>query len=259
VLEHPSGATDVILRVEWGGGFVPPNTTVTQAPQFTLYGDGTAVFESLPDVNGTTFNEPKPALLTGHMPEPRVQELLNYALHEGGLANAKTSYDFPGVADAGTTTFTINAGGVDKMVSVYALMEGTNQGPDQADREALNTLQQRLTNFETEARSGGTESVADYDPDAYKVVMFDDLGGTPPAGVEPIQWPWQDVRPTDFVQTGTNPGAMLSMSREQVAKLTSVPNGGQLSIWVETPDGTDVTFALRPWLPDEAAVQPTSS
>ncbi len=245
-----------MLRVEWGGGFVPPNTIVTDAPQFTLYGDGTAVFQPLPNNNGTDFNAPKPPFLTGHMSEEAIQELLSYALNEGGLAGAKTNYDYPGIADAGTTMFWINAGDVDKTVSVYALYEGTNDGPDQTDREALYKLQTRLTNFETEARAGATDSVTKYDPSAYKVVLFDNMGGGPADGVEPIAWPWSDVQPSDFVKPDESAWAMLSMSRDQVAKLTTVPNGGQLSIWVKAPDGSLVSFALRPWLPEELAAQP---
>ena len=256
-ISHPTGATDVVLRVEWGGGFVPPNTIVTDMPQFTLYGDGTAVFLPLPNVNGTNFDAPKPALLTGHMSEASMQELLDYSLNEGGLSNAQANYDFPGVADAGSTTFTINAGGVDKTVSVYALVEGSG-GPDQADRDKLMVLQQRLTNFETDARNGATDAVASYDPAAYKVVLFDGMGGGPADGIQPIDWPWTDVQPSDFVKPDESSWAMLSMSRDQVAKLTTVPNGGQLSIWVKTPDGTLVNLALRPWLPEELAAPPLS-
>jgi hypothetical protein len=41
------------------------------------------------------------------------------------------------------------------------------------------------------------------------------------------------------------------MTRAQVGKLTSVPNGGQMAIWVKAPSGNYVSFAVRPLLPDE--------
>jgi hypothetical protein len=256
--EHPTGATDVILRIEWGGGFVPMQTIATQMPQFTLYGDGTAVFRPLPDVNGINFNEPSPPFLTGHMSEDAVQALLDFALHDGGLANAMTNYDYPGVADAGTTMFTINARGVDKQVSVYALYDSTNEGPDQGERDALNRLQQRLNNFETEARAGAADSVTSYDPDAYKAVLFADTGGSPAEGVEPIDWPWTDIQPSDFVAADEQAWHVKILDRDHASKLTAVPNGGQLSIWVTAPDGSLVDFALRPLLPDEVATGSTS-
>ena len=247
----------MVLRVEWGGGFVPMNTIVTDAPQFTLYGDGTAIFQPLPAANGVAFDQPRPPFLTGHMSEARMQELLHFALTDGGLAQAKTNYDFTGVADAGSSIFTIRAGGVDKTVSVYALAEGSD-GPDQADRDRLMALQQRLTNFETEARNGAVDEVSEYDPAAYKVVLFDDYGGGSAEGTVAIDWPWTDVQPQDFIKAGESAWATLSMSRAQVAKLTTVPNGGQLSIWVKAPDGSLLDFAVRPWLPEELAAQPPS-
>ena len=45
-IEHATGATDVLLRLEEGGGFVAPSFLATQAPIFTLYGDGTIVFRN---------------------------------------------------------------------------------------------------------------------------------------------------------------------------------------------------------------------
>src|SRR6188508_2927395 len=45
-IEHATGATDVILRYDQGGGFVMPGFLASQAPIFTLYGDGTVVFRN---------------------------------------------------------------------------------------------------------------------------------------------------------------------------------------------------------------------
>ncbi len=255
-IAHPTGATDVVLRMEWGGGFIPMQAAATQMAQFTLYGDGTVVFKPLPATSGVDFNAPNPPFLTGHMTDQDIHELLAFALNDGGLANARTSYDFPGIADAGSTIFTVNADGVDKRVSVYALFESTNDGPDRADREALNKLQQRLNGFETEARGGAVDPISDYDPDVYKVMMFDASGGNTPAGVEPIAWPWKDILPSDFVAADQSAWAAKNLNRDQTAKLTDVPNGGQMSIWVKTPDGTLVDFSVRPLLPDESSTLP---
>jgi hypothetical protein len=250
-ISHPTGATDVVLRAEWGGGLVPMQFFVTQAPQFTLYGDGTAVFRPLPDVKGQAFNEPLPPFLTGHMSEDAIQEMLDYALHDGGLATAKTSYDYPNIADAGTTNFTITVGGVDKQVSAYALVEGASDGPDAQDRQKLMALQERLRTFETEARAGAVDEVVAFDPEFYRVVLYPEPTGTPRPGVEPFDWPWPDIKVSDFVPNTQTPGATLAMRRADVAKLTDIPNGGQASAWVTAPDGSLVSFALRPFLPGD--------
>jgi hypothetical protein len=238
--------------METGGGLVPMEFFVTQAPQFTLYGDGMAVFKPLPNAEGLGSGKPYPAFLTGEMSEADVQELLAFALGEGGLRDAKDSYDYTQIADASTTLFDVDAGGTRKRVSVYALMEAAADGPDQADRNALAKLSQRLTNFETEARAGAVDSVAEYDPDAYRVVMFEQLGQGLAENVKVIEWPWPDLKPADFTKTDRR-GAERVMTRGEVAKLISVPNGGQMAIWVKTPTGVNVEFAVRPLLPNEVA------
>ena len=44
-LEHPTGKSDILLRYEEGGGFVMPAFLASRTPIFTLYGDGTIVFQ----------------------------------------------------------------------------------------------------------------------------------------------------------------------------------------------------------------------
>ena len=232
--------------------------TVSDVPQFTLYGDGTAVFKPLADAQGVAFNQPLPPMLTVKLTEDDVQTLLAFALNDGHLAVAKESYTDPMVADAGSTTFTINAGGYDKTVNVYALMESTSSGPETADRNAMSKLQDRLNNFETEARAAHGADIKPYDPSAYRVTLFDEGYGQP--NVQPIQWPWTDVTMGDFVKVGDAAWPMLVMTRDQISKLTPVPDGGLTGVWVVAPDtsgaatdGVPVELVVRPLLPDEIA------
>jgi hypothetical protein len=122
-IEHATGATDVLLRFEQGGGFVAPGFLATQAPIFTLYGDGTIVFRNpaqdpLPAVGSII---PERAFRTAHLTEEQIQGVLEDALGPGGLGVARTEYRNDQIADAPTATFTVNAGGLNKKVSVYAL------------------------------------------------------------------------------------------------------------------------------------------
>lgn len=251
---HPTGASDVILRMEQGGGFVPFEWLITQAPQFTLYGDGTVVFRPQQDEGRIGFEQGLPRFLTGKMTEEGIQALLQYALSTGRLANARDHYDNQMVADASTTVFVFNAAGVEKVVSVYALFELSEPGPDAADRQGFAQLQNLLMNFEQEAAAGTATDVDFYDPELYRVVLIEGAGE--PANA-PIAWPWDDLTMDDFPPPGDEPGSRsLNMPRELVGQLVEVPSGGQMSIWVETPDGTLVQFALRPLLPDEIAGLP---
>jgi hypothetical protein len=248
-ISHPTGAADVVLRMEQGGGFVPMEFLVTQAPQFTLYGDGTVVFRPLPDPTGAALGAALPPFLTGKMTEADVQVLLAYALDTGRLRDAKDFYMDATIADAPSTIFTVNADGVAKTVNVYALGIDEQDSPDATDRAAFSDLADRLGSFETEARAGAVDAVVNYDPEFYRVTLFDQVGDpqTPP-----IAWPWTDLVPVDFVSTD-GPGFVKVLTREQTAKLMDVPNGGQMSIPVTAPDKSVVEFGVRPLLPDEAA------
>ena len=121
-IEHATGATDVILRLDQGGGMLRGGGA-TLVPPFTLYGDGTVVFrnpalEPPPAVGPVMVGNP---MRTAKLDEDQIQDLLDFALTEGGLGVAKLQYDYPMLADAGTAIFTIRAGGLDKTVNVYAL------------------------------------------------------------------------------------------------------------------------------------------
>jgi hypothetical protein len=240
--------------MEVGGGFVPMEVNLTQAPQFTLYGDGTVVFKPLPDPNEPFFRGTWDPWLTGKMTEEGVQALLAYALSTGRLANAKQTYDDNTCADCPTTVFNLNAGGVEKVVSVHGLSSEALPGQgDAADRSGFNQLAQLLQNFETEARSGTVQDLAPYDAHLFRVTLLEAMGGQPTS--EPIDWPWDDVSVEDFPR-GDELGAILHMTQDQVAELLDLPSGGAAGIWVIAPDDSLMQFAIRPLLPDEqAAVQ----
>lgn len=42
-IEHATGASDLVLRIETGGGFVPVEVNLTQLPDVSIYGDGTVI------------------------------------------------------------------------------------------------------------------------------------------------------------------------------------------------------------------------
>jgi hypothetical protein len=115
-ISHPTGRTDIVLRMEQGGGFVPFGFLFTQSPSFTLYGDGTVIFKPIDTRASDPFGgQAMLPWLVGHMTEADIQALLNFALTTGRLANARENYDNPMVADAGSTIFNLPAGGVEKV------------------------------------------------------------------------------------------------------------------------------------------------
>src|SRR5829696_5136159 len=81
-VEHATGATDVLLRYDQGGGFVMPAFQATQVPIFSLYGDGTTIFrnptaEPPPPVGNV---QPFGSFRTAKLSEDQIQSLLEFAL-----------------------------------------------------------------------------------------------------------------------------------------------------------------------------------
>jgi len=248
-ISHPTGATDVILRMETGGGVVPLEFFSTQIPQFSLYGDGTVVFKPQPPMaaSASSGRQPDPPFLTAKLTEQEIQELLDVALNAGHLAVAKESYSLAGVADGPTTLFTVNAGGYDKTVNVYALGISSPYGDEADDREHMALLANRLVNFQADS---GHDASSTYEPAFYCVTLFRDTAASP---LNRADWPWPDVSVSDFRPSDARPGNVMIMTRDQVSKLTAVPNGGQMGLWVRAPTGSPVELSVRPLLPDEIA------
>ncbi len=170
-IAHPTGADEVVLRYEDVGGFTPPEWQAARLPYFTLYGDGRVVFqqttaEMAPREDNVFVGAPlRTALLT----EDQVQELLEYALTDGGLAIARTDYQNPMIADVPTAVFTINAANDSKTVSVVGLGMENQPGPDTVVLKQLAALGERLRNFD----QGGTLPSEAYLAPAYRGVILD--------------------------------------------------------------------------------------
>lgn len=245
-IEHPTGAKEIVLRMEQGGGFVPMGFLVTQAPTFTLYGDGTVIFQQI-DTRGAPFGTlAYLPWLVGHLDEEGIQALLQFALSTGRLANARDNYDNNTCADCGTTIFNLNAAGAEKVVTIYALSEMNEPGKDAADRAGFSQLATVLRDFQTQE---GLGDLTAYDAEFYKVTLIEAFGE--PVGAA-IEWPWDDLTVDDF-PVGDEPGDVKILDKEHVEKLLAVPNGGHPGVWVTDSDDKLVQFGVRPLLPDEDA------
>lgn len=249
-IDHPTGSTDVVLRYDEGGGLAFLEGSLASVPIFTLYGDGTVIFRNP--------NEQKPAdetgllvyptLKTARLSDEQMQALLAFAVTEGGLAAARDRYDNPILADAGSATFTINAGGRTKQVTVAGLLESDPTAPDQLSRSQFLALAERLRDFDGD----GDIATADYQPTSWRVHLLD-AAGTQPASVH--EWPWPDLAPSDF-SAGSAPDAPTfphrTMGAEEVAALGQGDlAGGLTGYYVEAPDGSLYSVVIRPMLPDD--------
>lgn len=251
-IDHPTGAKDVVLRYGEGGGFVMPSYLATLVPHFTMYGDGTVVYRNPalegPQPQGSVFR--MNPMRTAKLTERQIQDVLALALGEGGLAGARPQYQNDHVADASTATFTINAGGVSKTVSVYALGIEAGQGADSAARAAFAKLAGRLTDFD----QGGVYTTAVYQPNAYRGLLLEAPGMTAP---DTRVWPWPTLKPADFKVDADPAGVQFPHRPMTPAELDALEikdyQGGFQGLPLKAPDGKTYTFSVRPLLPDEAS------
>jgi hypothetical protein len=249
-IEHKTGATDILLRYEEGGGFIMPAFTAAAVPHFTLYGDGTVIFRNpmleAPPAEGSVFK--MNPLRTAKLSEEQIQDLLKLALTEGGLGAARPEYHNDMVADAGTAIFTIEAGGLKKTVSVYALgleQEGMIDGPARA---TFKKLADRLTDFD----QGGTIKTDIYQPPAYRGVLFEAPGIEAP---DIRAWPWPDLTAADFKPDADPNGNQFPHRKLTIQEVDLLGikdyQGGFQNLVLRDPDGKPYTFSLRPLLPGE--------
>lgn len=251
-IPHPTSADEIILRYDEAGGFVPLEFALSHVPYFTLYGDGTVVYVSSEPV---TWQPNQPAvgqpIRTASLSEEQIQALLEFALGEGGLAIARERYDNPMIADAATAVFEINAADDTKTVSVMALGDGGEPGPDTAVKASLMALAQRLRNLD----AGGTLGGRPYEADSYRGILVESPGVQ---GVVVSEWPWPDLAPADFTLPG-DPNVLQQRTRvltPEEAAATGVKgfeNGIQGGVWYRGADDVLYSFVLRPLLPGEDA------
>lgn len=201
-IQHPAGS-DAILVVSSAGGMLPVAFQATQTPLFVLTGDGRVIVQG-----PQTLEFPGPALpplIERQLTEDGVQTVLG-ALQDTNLFTGELELrGMQGmVADASDTVFTLDAGGSQTTVTVYALgmlmpdMEPP-PGMDAAELEAyrvLSTLNDRLLTLDDwlPADAWASGEWRAYQPSAYRLYVRD-VSGEPideeMAG-EVLEWPTDD-------------------------------------------------------------------
>jgi hypothetical protein len=240
--------------MEESGGFVPIEVAADGTPAFTLYGDGRIVFqqkvETFPESGPDGITRPNP-FRTAQLDEGQIEELLTFALGQGGLGAARDSYVDNRIMDAPNTIFTVNAGGLKKTVTANAIDMEPTGGPDDAARASLKKLADRLRDFD----AGGTIASDVYVPVGYRGLLFEREFDPAVPGPSPSPWPWPELAIADFtVGDGTTaptfPHRALTADEVAALNIGDAP-GGASGMFVDGPDGKFYSVILRPLLPDE--------
>src|SRR5262245_4954567 len=96
-VDHPTEPSAVVLRMAIGGGFVPYEIAFIQEnPTFTLYGNDVVIYQPAADPDAG-FTDAWPPYLCAQLTPDQVDELLTFALQDGGLADAREEYLNPSI------------------------------------------------------------------------------------------------------------------------------------------------------------------
>jgi hypothetical protein len=250
-IEHPTGADELVLRMDVGGGFVAPTYELARIPTWSLFGDGRVITEgpqamiypgpALPNVQVQTITE------------DGIQAILEQA-RQAGLMGPDRDYAFHCITDAPTTTFTIYADGQKHVITAYALGEsqGPCQGADTAARAKLAAFQAELSDLARWLPAGSIGQQGRFEPSEMRVYVQPYSGASgQDLHQDAIDWPLAQQlsafgQPDPSLQDlrcGVVAGSDL------LALLTDAERANQLTPWRD--GGARYSLIFRPLLPDE--------
>lgn len=239
------GPDELVLRVEYTGGFTTPASLATRLPIISVYGDGRVI---TPAPMLAIYPGPAlPALQVHQAPAAAVTRLVEDAI-AGGAADGGDFGD-PPIADAANTKFTVLTADGLASTEVYALSESGDTGADgiteaqRAARQRLTTLFDKLTSFPDSLG----ESKA-YQPKEMLAVAsrWADPGQTDLPAPPEAAWPGPALpgtpMPPDLGCVGVTGGELAKVNEAAARANAATP-------W--TSGGQRWTITFRPLLPDE--------
>jgi hypothetical protein len=189
--EHPTGADEIVLRIAFEGGFVPPEVTFVNPPTLIITGDGRVIQPA-----ATTLQYPGPLVPVFSertITEDGIQAVLALAEEHGMLADVKYASN-DNIADAPDTVVTLNVDGESFEHQAYALgIDGSPAGGESdAARAALYEFVTAVSDLATAAGPDTLGPEQDYQAEAY-LIQARPMEGEPEAveGIEAtiVDWP----------------------------------------------------------------------
>jgi hypothetical protein len=246
---RPTGAGELVLRVESQGGLLPPLDRERQLPAISIYGDGLVLVPEAVDGSfpGPAGYELQQFTIDADLLDDIVAAAVGVGLHGDDRHLAQEGPEF--VADGGATTVTLVAEGDSHVTSADALFDTTDA--DTPARTQLRDFVNRL--FRLRPTAGGPR----YEPAAYRVyVAAPDPGfGADLPDAVPMAWPfdeplaaWGEPLPDDGLSVAVRcrvlPSADVADALEVLRAATST------TVVVDEADDRAIV-AYRPLLPDE--------
>ncbi|HEX6310682.1 MAG TPA: hypothetical protein VF152_03570 [Acidimicrobiia bacterium] len=243
-IAHPTGADELVFRVDTRGGLVGPS--LAAVPQISVYGDGRVIV-----IGPTTLEYPGaalPNLQQGTLSDAELQALLRAADAAGLLAADPPDYGDPPVTDLPTTEVTVNAAGVQRTVNVYALeFDDADESLEPDQRDARRRLREVLALVDADVATESYRAAAV----AVFVEPYDPVAGAD-ADVGPYPWPLGDLAGVGEPVAGFGDARCFVVeggdARTVLDAAAMAREGGP---W--TAAGVEYELRFRPLLPNESS------
>jgi hypothetical protein len=238
----PYAPDDLVLRVEYTGGFLAPQLLAGRLPLVSVYGDGRVVSEG--PVAAIYPGPALPNLQVRRIDAAQVQSLVDRAIDAG--VGETTDLGTPPMADAPSTRFTVSTGLETLTREAYALSEHPTGVTEEqaAARAELAAFLGELTDLAT----GASQS---YAPAAVAALATGYVPAEDPALVQPdVRWPGPAL-PGEPLGPGLGLSCDVATGDQAAAVLEAAGSADLLAPWLGD-GGARWSLLLRPLLPDEA-------
>ena len=245
-IDHPTGPTDIVLRVAEEGGFMMMETVMARVPRFTLYGDGRVLISTPAEAAKAAPGNGLPAevLRETHLTEDEVQAVLRSALVDGKVGIAKEEFPVM-VMDVPTTVIELQAGGVDKQIAVAGLGMEPPPGPDAAVLTRARRARRAARRDPDRRRLRGARLGRGPRPDGTRAGHRHGATGR---GPRPRPRRSSSRRPT--TSSGSRPTCLTAAESEAIG---TAPGDAAGPFTYDGPDGKTYVVVVRPAMPEEAA------
>lgn len=236
---------EVVLRVEYLGGFVPVQTIPTRLPVLTLYGDGRVITEG-PQI--AIYPGPAlPNILERRISPADLTRLVKMAVDAGVGSGA--DYGFPSVADVPETKFTVSTseGVLTSQVMALGFDEGLTPAQIEA-RKKLQDLQSALTDLPGTLGADAAGEETPYEPTALAAVNWPYVD--PEDGLTQAEQAWPGPALPGESMGLSDLLCVLVTGDDLAAVLDAASAANTMTPWVS--DGQRYFVAFRPLLPDES-------
>jgi hypothetical protein len=246
------GPDEVVLRVEYLGGFVPIQSLVTRLPMLTVYGDGRVIS---PGPVITIYPGPAlPNVLVARISKAGVESLVTKALGHG--VGRDIDLGQPPVADAPSTKFTVLTEDGKKVTEANALGISDDASTLTAEqRSARRALRELLDDLSDLPRTLGADVLTDqqpYEPIAVAAISREWTDpGSPNLPSQPERaWPGPAL-PGPAIGGRPGLGCVTVTGADVDTVLAAASSANVLTPWVSGAGRWLVDF--RPLLPEESS------